>query len=123
MFSLGRGGRSNDTAQGGRNDGMDQGGRGDGNSDPMGTQRRTSSGFTDWDDTSVRLQGDDPSAPDVGARFARGGEQPGLQTTSSHLGGGGDAITTPHATAWQPNRHGKSHSSRNGQHLMRGAMT
>ena len=89
MFSLGRGGRVNDTAQEGRNDGIDQGGRGDGNTGTMGSQRRTSSGFTDWDDTSVRLQGDDPSAPDVGARFARGGEQTGATDNVFALGGGG----------------------------------
>lgn len=89
MFSLGRGGRANDITQEGRTDGNDQGGRGDGNTGTLGNQRRTSVGFTDWDDASVRLQGDDPSAPDVGARFGRGGEHTSGADNTFALGGGG----------------------------------
>ena len=87
LFSLGRGGRANDTTQGGRNDGNEQGGRVDGNVGTTGGQRRTTVGFTDWDDTSMPLHGDDPSAPDVDARFGRGGEQTGTNVFA--LGGGG----------------------------------
>jgi hypothetical protein len=87
LFSLGRGGRANDTTQGGRNDGNEQGGRIDGNVGTTGGQRRTTVGFTDWDDTSMPLHGDDPSAPDVDARFGRGGEQTGTNVFA--LGGGG----------------------------------
>ncbi len=89
LFSLGRGGRANETAQaqGGRNDGNEQGGRVDGNMGTMGGQRRTSVGVADWDDTSVPLHGDDPSAPDVDARFGRGGEQTGTNNVFA-LGGG-----------------------------------
>jgi hypothetical protein len=89
IFSLGRGGRANDTTQGGRNNGNEQGGRADGNTGTMGGPRRTSVGFNDWDDASVRLQGDDPSAPDVGARFGRGGEQTSGTDNVFALGGGG----------------------------------
>ena len=87
LFSLGRGGRANETTQGGRNDGNEQGGRVDGNMGTTGGQRRTSVGFADWDDTSVPLHGDDPSAPDVDSRFGRGGEQTGTNVFA--LGGEG----------------------------------
>jgi hypothetical protein len=87
MFSLGGGGRANNATQGGRNDGNEQGGRADGNTGTMGGPRRTPVGFNDWDDTSVRLQGDDPSAPNVDARSGRGGEQTSDNVFT--LGGGG----------------------------------
>jgi hypothetical protein len=67
----------------------------------MGTTgglQRTSVNFTGWDDTSVRLQGDDPSAPDVDARFGRGGEQTGTNNVFARGGGGGVATTKPLAT-------------------------
>jgi hypothetical protein len=89
LFSLGRGGRANETTQGGRNDSNELGGRVDGNTGTTGGQRRTSVGFADWDDTSVLLQGDDPSAPDVDARFGRGGEQTGTNNVFALGGGGG----------------------------------
>ncbi len=89
LFSLGRGGRANETIQGGHNDGNEQGGRVDGNTGTTGGQRRTTVGFTDWDDTSVPFQGDDPSAPDVDARFGRGGEQTGTNNVFARGGGGG----------------------------------
>ena len=89
IFSLGRGGRANDTTQGGRNNGNEQGGRADGNTGTMGGPRRTSVGFNDWDNASVCLQGDDPLAPDVGARFGRGGEQTSGTDNVFALGGGG----------------------------------
>ena len=92
MFSLGGGGRANNaTPQGGRNDGNEQGGRADGNTGTIGGPRRTSVGFNDWDDASVRLQEDDPSAPDVGARFGRGGEQTSAMENAFALGGGGSS--------------------------------
>ena len=89
IFSLGRGGRANDTTQGGRNVDNEQGGRVNGNTGTTGGQRRTLVDLNDWDDASVRLQGDDPSAPDVGARFGRGGEQTSGTDNVFALGGGG----------------------------------
>ena len=87
MFSLRGGGRANNATQGGCNNGNEQGGRADGNTGTMGGPQRTSVGFNDWDDASVRLQGDDPSAPDVDARSGRGGEQTSDNVFA--LGGGG----------------------------------
>jgi len=86
LFSLRRGGgRADDTTQGGRADGNTAGATG-GRVD--GGQRRTSLGSNEWDDADVRLPGDDPSAPDVAARFGRGGNRPRPRTMSSHWGGG-----------------------------------
>ena len=62
MFSLGGGGRANDATQGGRTDGNVTG-------TTMG-QRRPSFG-SDWDNVSAPFR-DDPSVPNVSARF---GEQ------------------------------------------------
>lgn len=117
MFSLGRGGgRANDTTQGGRVDGdTPRGGRADGNI--TGGRVRTSVGSNDWDDADVRLTGDDPSAPDVAARFGRGGDTENLFA----LGGGIVATTEPLTTGRQPRRQGKSPSSRSGQSLTKGA--
>ena len=62
MFSLGGGGRANNATQGGRIDG--------GVTSTTTAQRRASF-ESDWDNASVPLR-DDPSAPNVSARF---GEQ------------------------------------------------
>ena len=62
MFSLGRGGRANDDTQGGRTDGSVTG---------TTTAQRRPSFESDWDNVSAPFR-DDPSAPNVSARF---GEQ------------------------------------------------
>ena len=62
MFSLGGGGRANNATQGGRIDGGETG---------TTTAQRRPSFDSDWDNASVQFR-DDPSAPNVSARF---GEQ------------------------------------------------
>jgi hypothetical protein len=119
-FSLGRGGRANDTTQGGRNDGNEQGGHADGNTGTMGGPRRTLVGFNDWDNASMCLQGDPTWAHDS----AEGGNRPREQTMSSHwVGEGGVTTTKPLATFRQLRRLGKSRNSLSGRRPTKGAMS
>jgi hypothetical protein len=100
MFVLGGGGRTNDRAQRGRTDGN------------MGTTRQQRCSATNfdtvsWDDASAPL-GDDPTAPNVDARFGVTGERAPCDTTPNNnifdVGGGGVCHNgdTPRATSAPP---------------------
>jgi hypothetical protein len=97
MFALGGGGRANNRAQRGRTDG---------NMGATRQQCRSATHFNavSWDDASAPL-GDDPTAPNVDARFGVTGECAPRDTTANNnifdVGGGGVRHNgdTPRATS------------------------
>jgi hypothetical protein len=86
MFSLGGGGRANDTTQGGRTNGSV--------TDTTTEQRRPSL-ESDWDNASAPFR-DDPSAPNVSARFGeqiRGASEANDNVFDLNRGGGVNPTT------------------------------
>ena len=104
MFSLGGGGRANDTTQGGRTNGSV--------TDTTTEQRRPSL-ESDWDNASAPFR-DDPSAPNVSARFGeqiRGASEANDNVFDLNRGGGVNP-TTPLRWGYRHQHHpGKSPSS------------
>jgi len=89
MFSLGGGGRANNTTQGGRIDGKNVTGT-------TMAQRRPSV-ESDWDNASAPFR-DDPSAPNVSARFGeqiRGDSEANDNIFDLNRGGGFITTTPP----------------------------
>jgi len=87
MFSLGGGGRANNTTQGGRIDG--------GVTGTTTTAQRRPSVESDWDNASAPFR-DDPSAPSVGARFGeqiRGNSMANENVFDLNRGGGFNTTT------------------------------
>jgi hypothetical protein len=88
MFSLGGGGRANNATQGGRIDG--------GVTSTTTAQRRPSF-ESDWDNASVPFR-DDPSAPNVNARFGeqiRGDSEANDNVFDLNRGGGASTQRHP----------------------------
>ena len=88
MFSLGGGGRANDDTQGGRTDGNVTG---------TTTAQRRPSFESDWDNASAPFR-DDPSAPNVSARFGeqiRGNSEANDTVFDLNRGGGRQPNNTP----------------------------
>ena len=88
MFSLGGGGRASDATQGGRTDGSATG---------MTTGQRRPSFESDWDNASAPYR-DDPSAPNVSARFGeqiRGASEANDNVFDLNRGGGASTQRHP----------------------------
>ena len=104
MFSLGGGGRANNTTQGGRIDGGVTG---------TTTAQRRPSVESDWDNASAPFR-DDPSAPSVSARFGeqiRGNSEVNDNVFDLNRGGGVNPTTPLGGGYRHRHHHGKSPSS------------
>ncbi len=88
-FTLGGGGRANDTTQGGRADGVGGGTQG-------GHRSSAATDIDDWNDASIPI-GDDPSAPNVSTQFGERGDRATVDRAANEnvfaLGGGGTGPT------------------------------
>ena len=104
MFSLGGGGRANDATQGGRTDISISG---------MTTGQRRPSFEYDWDNASAPYR-DDPSAPNMSARFGeqiRGASEANDNVFDLNRGGGVNPTTPLRKGDRHRHHHGKSPSS------------
>jgi len=116
MFSLGGGGRASDATQGGRTDGNVTG---------TTTGQRRPSFESDWDNVSAPFR-DDPSAPNVSARFGeqiRGASEANDNVFDLNRGGGHQPNDTPHLRRGDRHRHHHGKSPSSGSRLTKGMRT